>query len=221
MTLHEIEETVQTLASRHQRLDEAMLVTLLRAGGWEEKDVEEGKMAFRHLSKEALTEAPAPSTQPEALPTLSLESGDDHLLPEHAEPDPLPDIPVQESLVSSSEVHDDKDDLPHNLPLRPFETSEHIWPFSRYKDVFFGNEETFHPEPAPVPTVEVPKKEEVREVPTPAPVVVEKKQPQAPAVAHIAPAQLSKGDEKLVITAAIMLLCVLMLLGYMYQNGRL
>jgi hypothetical protein len=46
MTLHEIEETLQILRKRHAGLNEAMLVTLLRAGGWEEKQIEEAKVVF-------------------------------------------------------------------------------------------------------------------------------------------------------------------------------
>ncbi len=47
MTLAETEQTLDTLRIRHPGIDECMLVTLLRSGGWEEKQVEDAKMMFR------------------------------------------------------------------------------------------------------------------------------------------------------------------------------
>jgi hypothetical protein len=222
MTLHEIEETVHTLASRHKGLDEGMLITLLRAGGWEEKEIEEGKAVFRLISRASLTKSPMEAEQgkKEMLPAIA-DVG--HMISEHAEPDA-----VHESLVLPSaplqKTQENRDDLPHNLPLRPFETSEHIWPFSRYKDVFYGEMEipqapAIQPVSSP-PKVETPPEEIVQRI---VPKKIEKKieEPASPPVAHIAPAKLSGGDEKLVITATIMLVLVLVLLGYMYSNGRL
>ncbi len=224
MTLHEIEQTLDTLRTRHPGLDEGMLVTLLRSGGWEEKQVEEARMMFK-------TGAPQNAPQEEYVPLPPVETemvlpppvDDRHLLLAHndeAAVEVAPSIPVveQQSLVSSAPVQsvEVRDGLPHNLPLRPFETSEHIWPLSRYKDVFYGNAtEEVHTETAqPEIKTQVPVVEE-RVVYTP-PIKAQSFTPtQTPAPGP------SSGDEKLVIMACIMLLIILLLLGYMYSNGRL
>ncbi len=238
MTLHEIEQTLDTLRTRHPGLDEGMLVTLLRSGGWEEKQVEEARVLFKTGSlEEGVVEEyiSLPMVETEAvLPPmvddkhLLLAHNDDEAVEEHgvhegSEEKPTEAVPVvvpvveQQSLVSPALVHssETRDGLPHNLPLRPFETSEHIWPLSRYKDVFYGNvaEET-HTETSQ-PEIKVTPKAEERVAYTPP----TKFQPFIPTQTP-AP-QPSSGDEKLVIMACIMLLVILLLLGYMYSNGRL
>lgn len=251
MTLHEIEETVHLLASRHKELDEVLLVTLLRAGGWEEKDIAEGKLIYRTLSRNALIGSPA-KTSPligstQSLPELPSEVDVEHRISEHVVSEKAANsTPV--SLVPDHKLNPgSREELPHNLPLRPFETSEHIWPFSRYKDVFFGDApepevKEIQPQPKKVvqesapaieaitPQVEV-KKEEPVMIPVPVKVVetkiIEVPVPQAPTVPPVqvfvrnVPTPPSKGDDKLVITAVAMLVVILLLLGYMYSNGRL
>jgi hypothetical protein len=231
MTLHEIEETLTTLASRHERLDESMLVTLLRAGGWEEKDIQDAKTLFKGgVSSSFVPTEPAPALPDGVDPS--------HLLMEHNEDAPLvveertsePISLIKEAPVPSVKK---KEELPHNLPLRPFETSEHVWPFSRYKDIFYGDTEEPHdvvpevspmvepvsPKPVSIPAAE--RKEPVVLVavpPTPPvePVFVPRPAaPQAVVEAH------EGGENKLVVLASFMLFAILLLLGYMYQNGRL
>lgn len=236
MTLHEIEQTLDTLRTRHPGLDEAMLVTLLRSGGWEEKQVEEARMMFKTGSPQSASKEeylPLPTVETEMV--LPLPVDDKHLLfahndeaavevhekqeaPEVKPIEMAPIVPVVEpqSLVSSAPIQrgEVRDGLPHNLPLRPFETSEHIWPLSRYKDVFYGNS----PDES---STEIKSEEKVS-----AP-VTEKRVDYAPErVQSFTPnqtpsPQTSAGDEKLVIMACVMLLVILLLLGYMYSNGRL
>lgn len=226
MNLHEIEETLHTLIARHPGLDESMLVTLLRAGGWEERTIQEAVLMFR-----------AGVTLPET--TLPEVVDAEHMIPASFEavqqevvtPSPASVVEEQhtepESLIVREEILELKEDLPHNLPLRPFETSDHIWPFSRYRDVFFGEQLPLQP-PAPaveqktevITNVIVPPSQPVQPVP-----VVHVVQTPPPAPFHVPVSQTeashSHGDEKLVVMAAIMLLTVLLLLGYMYSNGRL
>lgn len=225
MTLHEIEETLAELIKRHPGLDEKLLVTLLRAGGWEEKTIEEAKTLFASRGDPKEQQA-LPTLQEE--PLLMPEIGTDHLLEEGTqekeEPVSEPQSLIKEETPASVSK---KEELPHNLPLRPFETSEHIWPFSRYKDVFYGeSEESFVPASPPKSfanetTAPLPLKE------TKAPAVspVSSPAPSAPLAAggeiHITPVPKTKGDEKLVMMASIMLLSILLMLGYMYGNGRL
>jgi len=230
MTLHEIEETVQTLTSRHRGLDEAMLVTLLRAGGWEEKDIEEAKLLWRSHARASLVKSVDHQSQQAILPpTIDIE----HLLVAHNEPET---VAAPESLVAPPSKEADREALPHNLPLRPFETSEHIWPFSRYRDVFYGEEEIKKPieqsesqdsvhielrdeTPPELEKTERPLREIVQEKKIER--VVEKSVPEIPPVADASSVKLSGGDEKLVVTACVMLILILLLLGYMYSNGRL
>lgn len=217
MTLHEIEETLHTLQSRHSDLNEQMLVTLLRSGGWEEKNIQEAIFLFR--SEGGKTE----EIQAETLPSLQRgpvfmpQTDENHLLSDHnqekaeepqslIEPSPLP-------------AQAKKEELPHNLPLRPFETSEHVWPFSRYKDVFYGDIETkpLKEEAGKEPAVTAEAETKTEEVQ----VVKKEERPTAVPEVEIVPVPLTKGDEGLVILACIMLLAILLLLGYMYSNGRL
>lgn len=223
MNLHEIEETLHILKSRHSDLDEQMLVTLLRGGGWEEKHIQDALFLFR--SKGVTPNAGSPPELPpvQSEPVFEPQVDGNHLLVGQTEL-PVPEkgeeaVPVVESLVTSAPEHVlSKDELPHNLPLRPFETSDHVWPFSRYRDVFYGEQELKVEEPEPVQEQKQPvpletKKEE--NVPVqPKPVASE------PEV-ELIPVPLSKGDEGLVFLACIMLIAVLFLLGYMYSNGRL
>lgn len=233
MTLHEIEVNLHDLQSRHPGLDEDMLVMLLRAGGWDEKDITDAKTLFRgRVSSSVVELAPEPVSQ-ELLPDGIDPS---RLLPEHTHELPMvieekkEEKPVAEpvSLVSSTK-ETGREHLPHNLPLRPFETSEHIWPFSRYRDVFYGEEEGKNV----VVAKESPKEESVPPKPKeerstsgvfkPGPVVLPepKKVPLPPPVPAPPPSKTSHADEGLVIMACCMLLMVLLILGYMYSNGRL
>lgn len=241
MTLQETEETLRTLNKRHPGLNEVMLVTLLRAGGWEEKHVEEARLLFRSGGF-SHDESPAGNLPPLTEdPYLPPEIDEKHLLVEHI-PDqgpvsaPSPSVeqkaaPVErESLVVEKETTPVQEEIPHNLPLRPFETSEHVWPFSRYRDVFFGEEHY-------VKEVQKEQKEAVQQVESSISEVSLTKQ-SAPISAPVQESPLpvspvpvpqttlpgnshKGGDDKLVVMACIMLLFILLLLGYMYSNGRL
>lgn len=132
--------------------------------------------------------------------------------------------------------------IPEDLPLLPFESSPHVWSFSRYKDVFHGEV--------------MPKKEdgkEIKEIPVvitvepvavahviPTPVAEPVPTYQIPPARPIAPIKprvffppeedeevslekvpMTRGDESLVFLAGVMLLGIILILGYMYSNGRL
>ena len=241
MTLTETEETLHTLINRHPGLDDSMLVTLLRSGGWEEKEIQVARTLFREGGGVVKDEhSPYKSLPPlQEAPTLPQEVQYDHLLTSAEKPQtetsPSPSAPIPlvvvekgsepQSLTQSvlSEAHMTRDELPHDLPLRPFETSDHIWPFSRYRDVFYG--EVDHGEavtPVSLPVVESREspvtpvsevKSEVVKIARSEPVF----RPLAPRTSEIQ----TPGDDKLVIIACAMLVAVLFVLGYMYSNGRL
>jgi hypothetical protein len=237
MTLTETEETLQTLIDRHPGLDDSMLVTLLLAGGWEEKEIKVARTLFKQRGGESKEESSIQKNLP-IIPSameLPAEIQSDHLLvsgePRVEEADA---VPVKEEKASEPQslvqtpanmVSSKRDELPHDLPLRPFETSDHIWPFSRYKDVFYGEVEHEEapiaaPTPEPVlvqPQVSTPPAPKVSEPPiVPIPPVVPVARP-APAPSVVP----EKSEDKLVIIAFAMLVAVLLVLGYMYSNGRL
>lgn len=121
-------------------------------------------------------------------------------------------------------------EIPDNLPLVPFESSPHIWSFGRYKD-------TFHPDQMNTsvvyqgtePRVEEKKIEEKHLESHYVAVPVITKEQEAPrSEPHTHEAEIdfektpiTKGDESLVVLAAVMLLAIMLILGYMYSNGRL
>lgn len=256
MNLHEIEETLEQLRSRHNGLNEAMLVTLLRSGGWEEKNIQEALFLFRSQGtggdKETRTKEVESLPPLQSEPDLPPPIDEHHLLLDHNTETPVAEggvpafVPIPDkandpqSLVSSGQLtRTQKDEIPHNLPLRPFETSDHVWPFSRYRDVFYGD--------SPEPKMETKEEKKIETEPTLAtikgetggtgiemaavlpppeaiqiePVHVPDPSSHPPLEKEIVPVPLTKSDEKLVILACVMLVAILLLLGYMYSNGRL
>ncbi|MFA5132195.1 MAG: hypothetical protein WC444_02595 [Candidatus Paceibacterota bacterium] len=262
MTLREVETILNTLEARHPQLDEAMLTTLLTAGGWDERTIADAVVLFRGKGKSLSAEKPevllVPTEASHVLPEMIDET---HELLEHNPQEELPVEPVIESVegpaaeevlpipaeatvvvpevvpeITKYEVAEIKvsepqsliepveyiaakekslqkveAEIPHNLPLRPFESTESVWPFSRYKDIFFG-------EIMPTPKVEEGKdvKEAVK--------VVEKEKIIEKHIVidnvRIAKTPLTGKDEKIIALAAAMLVVILLLLGYMYSNAR-
>lgn len=129
-----------------------------------------------------------------------------------------------ESLIIHDELllkeSEKQGEIPANLPLLPFESSPHIWSFAHYKDVFHSDHNhteeikkiSVMPSDEVVPTANVPKKQlatdAVSEIYAEEDVSLEK-------------VPMSKGDESLVFLAGVMLLAIILILGYMYSNGRL
>lgn len=89
-------------------------------------------------------------------------------------------------------------ELPENLPLKPFESTPHVWPFSRYKDVFYGE-------------VMPPASSEESHL----------KEKHLTEHFNVERTALDKKDESLVFLAGSMLVVIIVILGYMYSNGRL
>lgn len=108
--------------------------------------------------------------------------------------------------------------LPGNLPLLPFESSPHVWSFSKYKDVFHSDAPVH--EEIKVITV-MPEETSVKQV-----VQVPQKVTVYPEITKdegviIESVPLRKDDKPLVFLATIMLFAIILILGYMYSNGRL
>ncbi len=123
------------------------------------------------------------------------------------------DVPAQRTEQKNVEI-------PGNLPLLPFESSPHIWSFSKYKDMF--HRETPHKEEVQLITV-MPLEEKSSEV---APIKVSKEATvSTPNIQDeeviLEKAPMTRGDESLVFLAGMMLFAIILILGYMYSNGRL
>lgn len=232
MNINEIETILETLYARHANLDEAMLVTLLTAGGWEEKNIHDAIVLFRVAYSKRDRTVRVSLVPPEENHLLPQTADIAHTLTEHTgssydkEGDIVSVPPVEvssplgaspssaiekteeslgEPLEELGKLHTNvnvakkrEDAIPENLPLRPFESNSHIWPFSLYKDVFNG--------PA---------------APLPKPVFSEKKKEEQLVEKNAGMHSLSEKEDKLTLLAEIMLGIVLLILAYMYSNGRL
>jgi hypothetical protein len=93
--------------------------------------------------------------------------------------------------------------IPDNLPLVPFESSPHVWSFSEYKDIYHKESAISLPGNPSLSALSSPilkiNDEEILLEKTP----------------------MTKGDESLVFLASTMLFVIIIILGYMYSNGRL
>lgn len=123
-------------------------------------------------------------------------------------------------------------ELPENLPLVPFESSPHVWSFGRYKDTFHRDENVKMEtkESASIVSLQIEKPTEAltekvmlsNALPTStsSPSVSTTKNEESVEV-DFEKTPITKGDESLVVLAGVMLLAIMLILGYMYSNGRL
>lgn len=200
MNLNEIENTVQSLINRHPNLDDALLKVLLSSGGWDEKMISYAVGIYHHSKGEELLPKLEEKFLPEEVPI-------DHLLVER-NTEVINDLPKEpQSLLSQSvgtilvsKMRTEKDlELPHDLPLRPFESTTHVWPFARYKEVFYGD---VMPERLTVEEKKLAKQHKAENI-------------------FLKRVPMTKKERESLIFVSTMLLIVLLLLGYMYYNGRL
>lgn len=226
MTINEIQATLDQLKERHPNLNEGLVLTLLEAGGWNKNDIRDAVALYKVTS----SNSSLPHEEQIALP-----ENPELLLTEHNEvvKEEIPEIikepevveetiaepKEKESLVVSLEENksENKENyIPHDLPLKPFEASPHIWQFSKYKDVFYGSA----PAPAPVKVevkpeikvekiIEIPKVDVLKVIPVPVPEIKLTKVP------------LTKKDEGIVAIGALLTLVAVLLIVYMYSHGRL
>ena len=231
MTINEIQSTLDQLRKRHPDLNEGLILTLLQAGGWDENAIQEAQMLFR--SESSKKELPHDDQvflpeNPELLLSSAPEKTEE-LIPHNIPLESLHPI-EKESLIVSEEVDNTAtlpklmNVIPENLPIKPFEPSPHNWAFSKYKAIFHGDttpepevlpEKKSIPElkkevPAQVETVAYPKKEAIQ----PIEVIV-------PRHIEVTKTPLTKEDEGLIAMAALFVVIVILLILYMYSNGRL
>lgn len=322
MTIAEIESILRSLCIRHPNLDDQLLVTLLTAGGWEDKVIRDAISLFRSSPQKyrsSVTIAPqvpnyqvveqkSITTQTEAsesgiavsqtlsdTPLTVSETVRDQSVPvkdsvdmvyydsagqEEKEIEILPEAQVvrqkpatdivpntvhtelvegysemksetqETQVIAETTIHQDFSsnthttdqnhvlvegvtnngpvslvvpvqeqrsvthvEPPENLPLKPFESTPHIWPFSKYKEVFHGEVMT------PLPPDERTLVNEVNQITKPVAIKTEEIHPQKKI--KIKRTGFDGEDEGLIFLTATTLLIILLLLAYMYGNGRI
>lgn len=105
-------------------------------------------------------------------------------------------------MVSSSTSAFKKNELPENLPLKVYEHSPHAIPFSQYRDTVYGI---------------IEEEQEGGAYEEGSSIIV----PEVEINSTSTKVSAFEAETKLVILASVMLLTIMLLLGYMYTNGRL
>ncbi len=159
------------------------------------------------------TEDKKSNTKESLVLIQSAEAPSDHLIPdeEEMEKEKLSLVEnVNDKEVSKKTFNKIKEEIPHNLPLKPFDESPHVVPFSEYKEIFHGKEDDV---PKSKEEVKVVQKEQtpINLINNHEPVIIRNKK-QIP---------LSKSEKELVFMASVLLFVILLMLSYMYSNGRL
>lgn len=220
-------------------------ITFLRSDGTEEGElhVEESdnlekrgnkQEKVAHFVSEDVAEEKALTKVEQITPMEKTEEREDESSKVVPLEEELPKRVEEESLIKESEsVRQEKpnawSELPDNLPLVPFESAPHVWSLGRYKDTFYS-ESKVEEKKIETLTTTTTYTEEKKEVPVPvaterpASAVVSqpippKKEPEVEIDYEKTP--ISTGEESLVVLAGIMLLAIMLILGYMYGNGRL
>ena len=114
---------------------------------------------------------------------------------------------------------------PDNLPLRPFESTDHTWPLSKYKDIF--HKETSK-EPKVVVTPQIRSSPQVmtpprQNTPPSAPIISEEehKEEHHHKKIEFKRTGFDGEDEGLIFLTGTSLIIIILLLVYMYSNGRI
>lgn len=210
MTINEIQSTLDQLKERHPKLDEGLITTMLSAGGWDEVSIKEAIVLFREGKKDLNLPHQDNVSFPE-LPKLLLT---EQINEEKEQPKESLVVSLQDNLVPNKS----KSTIPEDLPLKPFESSPNVWTFSRYRDIFHGNEkEEIEPEKKEVVVdkiiTEKPKEEVIKNIET------EKILKPKELVLNKVP--LTKKDEEIIASIGMFLLIVILMVIYMYLNNRL
>ncbi|MBP9782718.1 MAG: hypothetical protein KBC50_03245 [Candidatus Pacebacteria bacterium] len=246
MNLTEIKHAVEKIVALNPGITKERLTTLLVASGWEMGSIQEALVLYETITpdlpaphviaedyriSEHTTTLPKDDivslSEPEVISTIAEEVYTAptvepievvHVEQQVTEPiqeEPQSRIPetLQEETPSSKK---EAPEIPDELPLRPFEGSPHVWSFSKYKALFSGD---------------VAPELEVQIVPPPLPQVMEPVTVHREEVVHqhvhvtvpvvFKPEPLSQKDKQLVITASVLLLVILLMLWYMYSQGRI
>ncbi|MEN9881224.1 MAG: hypothetical protein RLZZ308_407 [Candidatus Parcubacteria bacterium] len=133
--------------------------------------------------------------------------------------------------VDHSIIKTEQGAIPGNLPLIPFEDSEHVWSFDKYKHAFHeessdtavsisqGEQTNNIQQIQPIPVIDTPfSVTKERSGGTPHRIDSEE---NSSAELDFEKTPITRSDQSLVVLASFMLLAIILILGYMYSNGRL
>lgn len=212
MRINEIQSTLDQLKERHPKLNEGLISTLLGAGGWDERSIKEAIALFKS-NQENLSLPHQDNISFLELPNL--------LLNEKNKDEDLAKEKPKESLVASLAANlfakkvKVKATLPDDLPLKPFDSSPNVWSFSRYKDIFYGSEKEEE-----IEEEEISPKKIVKKVKTDNQSGgVQKKFKITEVTLEKVP--VTTEDEGIIASIGMFLLIVILMVIYMYLNGRL
>jgi len=195
--LQDINLALTNLTRIHEGLSEEKLNMLLSAAGWEKKDIDDAVLMWKNgeIGKE-ITERIEEEKKEEVS-----KSPDVNKTPANT----AETVKVDPSLKKEEKIPNPEDHLPHNLPLRPYESSFVTVPFSDYRKRFTSPVITESRENLP------PKKIAEEQINISKPSYEEEK----------ISSPLHSEDKVLVLIASSLFLVLMILLGYMYSNGRL
>lgn len=129
-------------------------------------------------------------------------------------------VPLEEKKSPQKQNH-----IPEDLPLVPFESSPHVWSFAKYKNVFHSGETISEEEVASIEqtrvAIETPEIKNNQELPPIKNKPIDTKDKDDVEEIIVEKTPMTREDESLVFLAGIMLLAIILILGYMYSNGRL
>ncbi|MEI6810524.1 MAG: hypothetical protein WCK60_00555 [Candidatus Nomurabacteria bacterium] len=211
MKINEIQSTLDQLKERHPKLNEGLISTLLGAGGWDDVSIKEAIALFKSNQ-----ETPSLPHQDNIsfleLPSLLLSD-------KNKGEDQIKEKP-KESLVASLAANllnkkvKFKATLPDDLPLKPFDSSPNVWSFSRYKDIFYGNEKEEDTEGEVVVNKSTKKIKEEKEK-------INKQKMFKIVEVDLEKVPVTTEDEGIIVSIGMFLLIIVLLVIYMYLNGRL
>ena len=221
MTINDIENILYTLKTNHPDLNDDLLVTILKAGGWEEKNIRDAVTIF-HSSVGKKLSIPssvkfAPIQTENILPEIIDTT---HELSDHYEnniekkDNNETDIEKidfkkedkdksEKELIKTPSTNENKSEIPENLPIKPFDNNQQPLSFSAYKN-FFPQKEEMETE-----KISEALKEEIEE--NKEKNITNKEEDNKLKTK----ASFGKKEEKLVIVLGVLLFIILMLLYYM------
>jgi hypothetical protein len=200
--MHPSTETLDTTTTIFADTEISKVDSLIKQG---EGDI--NQEIIETANTETKTQAPTPEVETQKDPITNVVASEDSL-------------PPRESVFSHVSKMTTPEELPHNLPLRPYESSHVTVPLNEYQKRFASHVkskiDTMHSpdtSAAPVatytnnkPTIEQPitivKQEVIR-------------------IEKIVEAPLETEDKYLVFIASSLFIVIIMILGYMQMSGRL
>ncbi len=212
MNLFDVKNALETIVRLNPGIKEERLIVLLQAANWDHAHIDEAVILFRGMT-----------------PEISAPQVDEkHLLAQHEEapqsvsfdavipsPDKAPiasPYPPKEAEPIATHVPLEEH-LPASLPVKPFDASPQVLTFSKYKDMYHGGEIVPVLQKGGRTIISSSTGEELVHIPNtgfiPKRYVFDPTEP------------LTGTDVSLVFIVSMLIIIIVLLMGYMYTNGRL